>query len=123
MTREIEWDEAVDLLVRAIHEKSPEYVYERPDGPNSGCKYFRRDAAGKPVAPSCIVGHVLTYLGVEDAREGVNADRVIRDSGFTLSPRVATLFSAAQFRQDGGTPWGEAVLVAKKTATEEHGER
>lgn len=100
-----------DLIVRAVEEKGADYVY--PDSEKGLvsmytepiCRYFREDDG----APSCIFGHVLSYLGKSTALEGSNADIALAGCGFTGAERTAA--NHAQVSQDSGATWGETLSV------------
>lgn len=119
---------AEELLERAVAEKGEDYVY-----PNwqYGCSYEGNGA------PGCIVGHVLSYLGLTPEQlnqldhpglhfTDVNGDRMsdnstVDDIATLLSEefdidltRPAQLFlNHAQTEQDGGAPWSVALEEAK----------
>lgn len=93
-----------ELLVRAVEEKGPDYVY--PGAAVGQCRYLDRETR----EPSCIVGHVLTWAGVEifPEHEGTSAWGVA-PSSWDGDLRVALL--EAQVVQDGGKSWGEALAA------------
>ena len=127
-TRSVSLNEAEELLERAVTEKGADYVY----GKRGGACNYERDGA-----PSCIVGHVLSYLGltveqlatldnpdkfyVNECGYPVSADTGITDIaqllaselGIDLTFPAAELLQNAQFDQDNGVPWGTAVVLAK----------
>ena len=109
-----------DEVIRVAAEK-PEHIY-RPKNPHasSACTYTQN---GKP---ACIVGHALNRLGVDTpalqefdshAEGGLSVDELfyhyfhIFDDGGWDDESVQFL-SRVQSFQDGGMPWGEAVLRA-----------
>lgn len=98
-----------DLLARAVEEKGADYVYPEAEKAqyliigDPVCSYFYE---GKP---SCIIGHVLSYLGRTKASEGSNASTVLRGFGFTLGELAAA--QSAQGAQDQGGTWGGALAV------------
>lgn len=123
-TIELTYDRAVELLDRAVAEKGEEYVYEIPYSPGE-CAYFHDER------PGCIVGHVLAYAGLERddlrGRESLTFPGALRgDLNVMAGPdslaeygvlsaddRTVTLLAEAQSKQDEGTPWYDAVEVAK----------
>lgn len=128
--RHLSWDEANALLDRALAEKGPGYRYERVQPCNScapGCYNF--DGAD----PSCLIGHLLSYLGygplnlVFSAEHGprtvqISAGGVVRvfdDLGITADWRTVRMLSLAQGFQDRGDPWGECVAHARIQALDE----
>lgn len=106
----------LELLELAVLDRGADYVYEgikRPDSddPNQKwCVYRLPDGA-----PSCIVGHVYSYLGVldeakEDARPGWQPVSILkRFDGDALH-----VLNIAQRRQDNGESWGGALDAARK---------
>jgi len=113
------YDEAVSLLERAVAEKGADYVYPRAHR-LAGCVYFEEETK----APSCIVGHVLAYKGVdpepfiEDVNlNGDTVDSLLSDDedpGFVNTDgRTKSLLSWVQHIQDNGKPWGDAVYRAR----------
>jgi hypothetical protein len=102
----LSYEEALDLLNRAIAEKGADYVYQRTADDDS-CAYFKNGE------PSCIVGHVLAYKGVtqEDLPENKNTAIVIA-LRIAQDDRTERLLDSAQSYQDTGTPWGDAVKSA-----------
>src|SRR5215207_3245486 len=106
-------DQTIELLQRAVAEKGDGYVYPGADGYDTfSCRY----ADYLTVAPSCLIGHVLDYLGLlSEAAEGHSANRMeVVHNQFT--PGSALVLRAAQILQDKGHAWGEALIAAKETA-------
>lgn len=104
----ITYEMAKDLLQRAVEERGEDYVYPRASSPG-GCVYFEDDGT-----PSCIVGHVLAYLGyTKDDIEDFNDQSVgaVSDAA-PMDFQARWLLRDAQIRQDQGTPWGRAVSEA-----------
>lgn len=98
--------EAYALLTKFVEEKGADYVYAAPNEESEACLYVYNGA------PSCLVGHVLVAAGVpfEEIKE------VEETSAHTAVPRLldvsvdlADALDAAQKKQDGGRPWGEAL--------------
>lgn len=89
------------LLLRAIAEKGEDYVYPLANA-NSACLYFEDDGQ-----PSCIVGHVLHYMGESHGPEGASAYVAVRNFGWSNAVREGLL--KAQRAQDDGRTWGEAL--------------
>lgn len=111
MTITITADEARELLTRAVEEKGADYIYPRVNNPD-GCLYFEGNA------PSCIVGHVLAYKGMEPFEdEGeLNASTVHSLRHHMLfevdNDRTFEALRAAQTWQDSGETWGDTLRVA-----------
>jgi hypothetical protein len=110
----------LDAMRAVVAEHGPDFVYEPPTGPEELCVNAHNGA------PSCLIGRVLHRLGVPVALlerwpsapvvellTNLKAELVV-----TASPDVAVVLSAAQSRQDGKYPWGEALAVAEQTAHE-----
>jgi len=111
--------ETLQVLRQVVSDRGHDYVYkeqERQKGVSVRCKYVENDG------PSCIVGHVASRLGVpiETLKEW--------DEGFlqqvpTVGYRVfdesaLDVLSQAQFSQDYGSTWGEALRRAEERAAE-----
>ncbi|MGZ6788349.1 MAG: hypothetical protein ACXVGN_00010 [Mycobacteriaceae bacterium] len=96
------------LLVRAVEEKGADYVCSTP----GMYLYFKNGE------PSCIVGHVLAYLGFgpEHVVEGARAHRLPVLS--PLRPMVGLALTAAQGTQDNGATWGEALAEFDRVVAE-----
>ncbi|MCW2496365.1 hypothetical protein [Jatrophihabitans sp.] len=99
------------LLVRAVEEKGADYVYVNPDGAiaaggNVSC--FNYDP--ETFEPSCIVGHVLHYMGVDLRTVGRHDTAQHSCYGRVEGSARAALY-AAQFVQDDGGTWGEALVA------------
>jgi hypothetical protein len=100
------------LLVRAVEEKGADYVYPDEQKTPKGqlgddlCMYVHDGA------PSCIVGHVLHYAGVElekfEPWEGSRAE-IVGEALTEWHPSVLKALGAAQEAQDGGKTWGKAL--------------
>ena len=115
MTITITAAEARELLTRAVEEKGADYVYPRSNYPG-GCIYFSEGEEGDEVgAPSCIIGHVFAYKGMEPLPEDVNGATVHGvhrrffevDNNWTLAA-----LAKAQAAQDTGDTWGNALRAA-----------
>lgn len=124
---------ALALIKLAVTEKGEDYTYDS----SGGCDY-QRDGA-----PSCIVGHALSYLGVpgealsrldaanyeyedEDgylhATVGSTDIDTLTDvgaleelAGVRIDSDAQRVFSVAQLNQDKGLVWGGAYLAAEET--------
>jgi hypothetical protein len=111
-TLELTYDEAVELLDRAVAEKGADFVYDRgPDG-HDECLYLHGNE------PGCIVGHVLVYKGVDleliRELEGIGVwslDEYLPQ--LKTDGRTRRLLGAAQGKQDSGQTWGDSVAKAK----------
>lgn len=106
--------QAINLLEKAVGEKGADYVYPRMMTVGditvaTQCDYFREDQ------PSCLVGHVLSYLGYDNAdeAEGHSASYAMEKLGIEFDDAAAFILEQAQDAQDSGTPWGEAVENAR----------
>jgi len=113
----ISYDEALDLLNRAVDEKGPWYIYPQYPDRTVGCVYAVR-GEDRELIPSCIVGHVVNYINpslLEElhAREGRGAYLVL-PTILDLDVRTTELLATAQRLQDKGAPWGESVSIASR---------
>lgn len=94
------------LEIRHLAEKSPDYVYEPPEG--RPCLYMH------DTGPGCIVGHALTNLGVtlRPQDEGLRATQLLRSLGIVpqnIYSDEANWIEWVQDAQDDGKPWLYAV--------------
>lgn len=118
----ITYDMAVAALEAAVEEKGADYVYPESEKVDGACQYLNEDGS-----PSCIVGNALMRLGVTRLpRHGTgspSAYSLLVGTGYGPEPvaladeRTARLFGRAQNEQDVGTPWGEAVRLAKEATS------
>jgi hypothetical protein len=111
---ELDYGQALVFLEKAIGEKSPDYVYKRvtemteeEEENGQSCLYFEQGQ------PSCIVGHVLSYMGINSAPEGSGAGHALTQLGVHADPKTKALLEDVQERQDDGVPWGEALRKAQ----------
>lgn len=130
MAVELSYTRTVELLREAVAEKPEGYIYINPEGETAGvdeyglslasCDYFDPETG----EPSCIVGQVLAAVGVsmghfyghEGSTAGTVLDYLDRKNILTVGHKAAKVLTEAQFAQDRGTPWAEAVENAiKKT--------
>ena len=132
MTIQVNYSKALDLLTKAVDEHGNEHAvpdderYEWPQSPGSGatCSYFWPPKAdAQQVHPSCIVGHVIDYLGLrekfltqQEDLEGGPAANALKKLGVQLTDRARVLIEEVQSYQDGGEYWGEAVSQAMSMA-------
>jgi hypothetical protein len=112
----ITFDEAVELLDRAVAEKGEDYIY--PGSLGNGACWYTRDGR-----PDCIVGHVLFWKGVTPEQlerlEGTSAFGL--DGWLELDEKTSQLLWKTQQRQDSGVPWGRAVAEAKAEVARDFG--
>ena len=104
-------DQEVITTLRAVVAERPDYVYTNPFPDDAGtCRYVHGDT------PGCLVGHVLHRLGVPleelSRHEGKNACSVAADLLDGISSDASWAIEHAQFRQDLGDTWAEALKAA-----------
>ena len=127
MTITLTFDEAKQLVDRAIEEKGEGYVYEQVDVPAytlETCAYFHPETG----QPSCIVGHVLAYKGVTaeqaaagDWNTGVTARGLKQNYDVLDADRSTLMFlDAVQESQDHGDTWGKARADALSELEEDN---
>jgi hypothetical protein len=111
-------DDDVIRTLREVVAERPDYVYERPAHMHGGlpsCLYVHYTEAGER-EPGCIVGQVLHRLGVPletlERHEGHTAAYVATDAVGSMSDDIARILDTAQYRQDEGKTWGEALADA-----------
>lgn len=130
-------ERAIELLRRAVAEKTPEYVYP-PAADGETCVYVENGA------PSCVVGHVVNYINpdllpkiewwerndrelphdveyydeypvtLETGNIGSSSvsdlsDALLNSGLLKIDPQAEHILRIAQCGQDAGIPWGEAV--------------
>lgn len=109
--KHLDYGQAVVFLEKAIAEKGADYEYEAPsidyETNTAQCVYFH---GGQP---SCVVGHVLSYMGYESAREGVCASLALGDLGIEADMETMGFLDVVQDYQDTGYSWGEALRMAQ----------
>lgn len=134
-TTEIDFQTAARILVNITKEFGADHRAGKP-GSNDGCTYFVRDertsAWGENtkyidlhnLRPVCIVGQVFHRLGIlrallandGDQHSACTMDSVIwanaEAMGVTFTEEAKTLFRKAQYRQDNGETWADAVKGA-----------
>lgn len=102
-----------NAMEKAVKVKGPDYVYEKHS--DGECNYLEYDGE-RPVAPSCLVGHALVYLGIPKSEiakwEGSNVNGLnllLDEYGVPYAVRLA--LQAAQKEQDSGATWGDALTA------------
>lgn len=105
-------ERARELLVAAIEEKGADYVYPESEKAFNSCMYLTYEGQ-QPTGPSCLVGDVLIRAGVElnaiinvEGKSAWNAVPLLIPS---TDERVVAALDAAQYEQDAGGTWGEAL--------------
>ncbi len=125
--RTVEFNDALDMIVKAIAERGSRYVYEVPCG-GGVCKYVHGtyDAEGNllenpDLEPGCIVGLGLIlngYLTVEELAKMPNASigqfslRLKDRHGITFTRKALDFLAIVQANQDRKVSWGEALTSA-----------
>lgn len=100
---------AMELLREVVAER-PDYV--DPNASRGGCMYLEYDSDGGPVAPSCIVGHVLYRHGW--TLDNLWSREITNPSQFEeIDVRAAMRLSVAQEAQDEGRTWATALMMAE----------
>lgn len=134
-TTVIDFQTALSILVNIVKDFGPEH--KAPNG-NEGCTYFVRDKRKSGFSedgltkfidlhnlrPVCIVGQAFHRLGIMrallanggDQHSACTMDSVIwanaEAMGVTFTEDAKTLFRKAQYRQDNGEAWVDAVRGA-----------
>jgi hypothetical protein len=120
---ELSYDDAVMYLEKALAERGEDYVYPTQveldrnpmiDGDDDVTCFYFNHFTGQP---SCIIGHVLHFLGVKHqellASEGLGIHTIINDRRvLTADQRTITLLRRAQAHQDIRKTWGDSVKFA-----------
>ena len=86
------------------------------------CEYVTVPKGGGTAKPACIVGLALAKLGwtTEEIASLPNtrALMLFRDGNVAGTEEAGRVLSAAQYQQDNGFMWGEALGAARRTADE-----
>ena len=104
--------EARELLLRAVNQRGPAYVYERNPANAHACVYF--NAHGQP---SCLIGQMISYLGIgpfdfgSKRNRSTTATELVRSLFPDTEPLVLNALRQAQYVQDTGKTWGEALAA------------
>ncbi|MFJ8818180.1 hypothetical protein [Amycolatopsis thermoflava] len=118
----IDVDRALQLLREVVAERGADTVYQpvrlgasRPDrAPLPNCVYAHNGA------PSCLVGHALHRAGVPVEDLAKMTGQIDELSWWPESLDVGSdaveVFLAAQYAQDEGSPWGDALAAAEHEA-------
>lgn len=101
-------------ILESVVASNPERVYEKRPNPNGtyGCYYSWKGQ------PDCIVGHVLTHLGVDPEEMhwggyfGEVAGYLEAEDRISFDRDAHELLSSVQGLQDIGSPWGAALAGA-----------
>lgn len=125
----LDYSEAFKLAQRAVADKGEDYVYDTYCG---HCVNFEETGA-----PSCIVGHILSYKGMtlaalrsfQEQRAEVELNYntsgiyTLADVGAVKLTRKAYEFlRRLQTKQDIGAPWGIALRLAAERAEQYEGQ-
>ncbi|WP_458085763.1 hypothetical protein [Streptomyces malaysiensis] len=108
--------EQLEATIREVAAERPDYIYKTPEGSDI-CRYVHTDNDSGVQIPGCLIGHALNRLGVPLAdlcrNEGTDAASVIH-TYTTLGTWDPAVMAAenAQFEQDQGSTWSEAVRIA-----------
>lgn len=117
---EITLESAIEGVAAIVEEFGENYVYDR--GERDRCDYVREGE------PSCLVGKFLAAQGVSLERlekadtsgvfsDGLSAGELLeqlrKEGVIQITPGVLRFLGDLQGRQDFGTPWGEALKLAK----------
>ena len=98
-------DVVVDLLDDIVAGKEG-FIYN--PGLKERCRYFDNGS------PSCIVGHVIDWAGIEfDPDFNVTSFHLIADHLGVANPLTVKMLREAQAKQDNGGTWGAARDAAR----------
>jgi hypothetical protein len=126
MTITLGVDEALALLDQAVAERGADHVYPKSEKavyPTGHvvpmCSYYVEDGDGW--RPSCIIGHVIEYLGLREeflsARrdyEGTPGVGVLKHLGVQFEDLTTEqVLDEAQQNHDIGEPWADVVEMAR----------
>lgn len=119
-------------LTEIVDEYGYSYVYVPQSGPGGDCSYVHGDDSYEEFVPGCLVGHFFHRIGVMDLDDMGNSTRNASADAKELTnyfqkknlvsvsdDRVPDMLYAAQYRQDLGHAWGEALGAAVNVKNEE----
>lgn len=113
----ITYEDAVEQVTKIVAEKGRDHVYADKDD-NGDCFYFRDEA------PSCVVGHWVHALGIEEFESAVKFKEssgpfsagelatTAWDEGIDIDEAALVFLSNIQDLQDRGWTWGAALDFA-----------
>lgn len=126
--RHVTFEEVTKLLEQAVAEKGADYRYQKTSTDDSDGVALCFNFDPKTKQPSCIVGHVYSYIGITaqdlDLRDadGNGVDfmtanhQEVREflelSHVTFDQKADNLLYEVQVWQDSGLTWGEAYVQA-----------
>lgn len=119
MTEKYTAEQVLDVLAKVVAGKE-DFVYRLDQRHPNGvvqCNYAEDDGS-----PSCIVGHVIAALDphlfrdlAEEEKDGDSLSVMSTSHYFRshFEDRALEALQAAQRAQDGGSPWGTALIEAR----------
>lgn len=119
MRVQVTYEQAVLALKHAVAKMGEDFTYTEDEYVDS-CVYFDADRQ-----PSCIVGHVLDELGLAPLPLHASANAcgvptLVRRGVLAVDrPQTEDLLASAQFGNDKGEPWGQALATAIDYANRE----
>ena len=102
-------------MQKIIDVEGEDFVYVIPNqeelGSHAACLYVHDDK------PSCLIGRVLHDLGMslEDLSQYEGQDASMPAEAFGVSEHVADALTTAQFVQDTGETWGDALAAFERS--------
>lgn len=125
MSVRIEFNEAIELLNRAVAERGADYVYREDPKAFDAEDEVRCVNTFDDGTPGCIVGQVCFYAGLDAEDLASNrfspVDTLVAEEVLNIDSDVIELLSEAQSRQDGGDTWGKAVQRAIEKSSPRYG--
>ena len=123
MTERMSAPEALEWLQRAVATQGPEFVYS-VSGRSTGCHYRPVQAYGESDPRSktgCLIGTAMVLAGreIHPEMEGRSVMDGFCILSWNLSGEAARVLATAQWAQDNGKSWGEALAAAITFAGEE----
>lgn len=136
----VDFNRAVSILVAIVKDFGP--LYAAPSG-DAGCTYFVQDTKENAwggshkfinvdnLRPVCIVGQVFSRLGIMRALLSGDGDQYstcqpdallwanAEEMGVDFTEEARSLFRQAQYKQDNGQTWRDAVTEAVAEAQAE----
>lgn len=113
-----------ELAARVVVENGPDFVYETPEEFEEEfvwSVYWRADGS-----PSCLVGVILSKVGVEpfpyDVYNQVGIDMLVEDGYLVLDKPTMAYLEAIQVMSDCRQSWGDSVAHAEELLREEFSE-
>lgn len=117
----LDYARTLELLNECVQERGADFTYESPEVATGGCFYAHPIEGGNP-EPACIVGLVMSKLGISSkwlqknntcGSSSALVELAIEDGLIeSITVKAKMLLYRTQYDQDRDISWGEAVNSA-----------